>query len=70
MASTEYERGMLEAINILKAVREKHEKPLRQVEVGAAYVVLNGVKHWGQAITSDFETEVIKHLMAKKTEGA
>jgi hypothetical protein len=66
MASTEYERGMLEAINLLKAVRERHEAPLRQVEVGAAYVALNAVKHWGQAITSDFETEVIKHLMAKK----
>lgn len=64
--TTDYEAGMLEAIQILKRVREKHERPLRNVEVGAAYVALNAVTHWGQAIGSDFETEIIRHLMERK----
>jgi hypothetical protein len=64
--SDHYDAGALAVIEIIKRVRAKHEAPLRHVEVGAAYVALNAVTHWGQTICSDVETEVIKHLMERR----
>lgn len=63
---SDYARGMLDAIRIAKEVQAEMEAPVNRVrdEVGAAYVVLNGAKHWGQSVLSAAESRIMKHLIA------
>jgi hypothetical protein len=69
---TDYERGMMDALRIMKEQRDALEKPLRTVDVGPGYVALNALSHWGQSLTSATETAVLNHLMSliPKREGS
>lgn len=62
----DYEQGMLDALRLMKEARTAMEEPLRTAAVGAAYVALNGVTHWGQTLTSHTETLVLRHLMERR----
>lgn len=62
-----YQRGILDAIGLLKEARETHERPVRNAEsvVGQAYTVLSGLCLYGQSITSTFESLAQRALMAR-----
>jgi hypothetical protein len=57
------QKGLLQSLGIAKAAREEHEGIVRKADLGAAYPVLNGLCHYGQSITSTFESLVQKELM-------
>jgi hypothetical protein len=68
---TGYQQGLLKAITIAKEALEVHEAPIVAVQhnMGAAYAVLNGLRHFAQSITSTFETLVQRELMASLKAG-
>lgn len=60
-----YQRGMLDAINLLKSARMEAEEPLGKAEsiAGPAYVVLSGARNYGASIASSFESKAQHALL-------
>ena len=67
---TEYERGMMEALRIMKEQSDAMNAPLRNLEVGAAHVAINAVTHWGQTLVGNTESAVLRHLYESRRKGA
>ena len=62
--ASDYERGMLAALDILKAERQKMEDEIRRLDSGAAYVALNGLTHWGATLHRNTEKAILEALIA------
>lgn len=53
-----FRAGLLRSIDLARQARNEHEARIERAEhlAGAGYVALNGVRHYGQAISSTFES--------------